>query len=63
MWNPADTFTDKCIDLKAYYDGIAGSNMALDVIILIMPLRMIWKLEISRVKKFVTLGIMMLGGL
>ena len=27
-----DTFTDKCFNLKAYYAGVSGSNMALDIL-------------------------------
>lgn len=63
MWTPEDTFTDKCIDLKAYYAGIAGSNMALDIILLLIPLYMVWCLGLSTGQKIMLTGIFMLGGL
>ena len=63
LWNPEDTFTDKCIDLQAYYRAVASSNMALDVIILCMPLYMVWKLKLEASQKLMLSGIFALGGL
>ena len=63
MWNPKDTFTDKCIDLQAYYRAIASSNMALDIIILCMPLYMVWRLKLEASQKLMLSGIFALGGL
>ena len=68
MWNPADTFTDKCINLKAYYAGIAGSNMGLDIILLAMPIYMVWGyggtgLRLQTSQKLMLTGVFLLGGL
>jgi hypothetical protein len=66
MWNPSDT--NRCINLKAYYIGIAGSNMGLDIILLVMPIYMVWgyngtglRLPISQ--KLLLTGVFLLGGL
>lgn len=63
MWNPKDTFTDKCINLQAYYRAVASSNMALDVVILCMPLYMVWRLKLEASQKLMLSGIFALGGL
>lgn len=63
MWNPEDTFTDKCINLQSYYRAVASSNMALDIIILCMPLYMVWKLKLEASQKLMLSGIFALGGL
>lgn len=63
MWDPADSFTDKCIDIKAYYAGIAGSNMGLDVVMLGFPIYMVWGLRLPLAQKIALTGIFLLGGL
>lgn len=68
MWNPADTFTDKCIDIKAYYAGIAGSSMGLDVILLAIPIYMVWGyngtgLHLPTSQKLMLTIVFLLGGL
>ncbi|KAL9134101.1 MAG: hypothetical protein Q9175_004718 [Cornicularia normoerica] len=63
LWNPEDTFTNKCINLQAYYRAVASSNMALDVVILCMPLYMIWRLKLEASQKLMLSGIFALGGL
>lgn len=68
MWNPADMFTSKCIDIKAYYAGIAGSNMGLDIIILATPIYMVWGyngtgLRLKTSQKLMLTGVFLLGGL
>lgn len=63
LWNPQDTFTSKCFNLQAYYRAVAGSNMALDVIILCMPLYMVWRLKLESGQKLMLSGIFALGGL
>lgn len=63
MWNPEDTFTNKCINLQAYYRAVASSNMALDVVILFMPLYMVWRLKLEASQKLMLSGIFALGGL
>ena len=60
----ADTlFSDQCIDLKAYWVAVTGSNMALDLIILCMPLYMVWRLRLANHQKIALSGIFALGGL
>lgn len=62
-WNPAFVFTNRCINLQAYFWGISASNMVLDIIILCLPLRMVWSLRVPRKQKYMLLGIFLLGGL
>lgn len=56
-------FSDQCIDLKAYWLGITGSNMALDLVILCMPLYMVWNLKLAARQKIALSGIFALGAL
>ena len=61
-FDPQLLFTNQCVDLQTYYWGIAGSNLALDVVILFLPLHMVWRLKISKGQKAMLSGIFMLGG-
>ena len=63
LWNPELTFTSKCINLQSYYRAVASSNMALDIIILCMPLFMVWRLKLEASQKLMLSGIFALGGL
>lgn len=63
MWNPEDSFTDKCFDLKAYYAAVSGSNMGLDIILLSLPMYMIWGLRLPASQKIGLTFIFLLGGL
>ena len=48
---------------RAYYKGISGAHVGLDVIILCMPLPMIWGLKLPVTQKMVLSSTFMLGGL
>ena len=56
-------FTDRCINLEAYYRGVTASNLGLDIIALCLPLPMIWRLQLSRRQKLGLTGIFLLGSL
>lgn len=62
-WTPEDLFTDRCIDLRTYFQCVSGAHMGFDIIILCMPLRMISKLELPVDQKLMLSGIFMIGGL
>ncbi|KAL2050288.1 hypothetical protein ABVK25_009396 [Lepraria finkii] len=62
-WNPNHLFTDRCIDLRTYFQCISGAHMVLDIIILCMPLRVIYKLELPADQKLMVTGIFMIGSL
>jgi hypothetical protein len=57
------TITKKCIDQTAFYYGNAISNVITDFILLIMPMPMIWKLNMSTSKKVNVTMLFILGGL
>ena len=56
-------FSDQCIDLKDYWVAITASNMALDLIILCMPLYMVWNLMLTTRQKVALSGLFALGAL
>ena len=62
-YDAASLFSDQCIDLKAYWAAVAGSNMGLDLIILCMPVYMVWNLKITMRQKVALSGIFALGSL
>ena len=62
-YNVDSLFSDQCIDLKAYWLAVTGSNMALDLIILCMPLYMVWNLRLATRQKIILSGIFALGAL
>lgn len=60
-WNP--TVAGNCIDLSKLYLGNAVPNIVTDVIIIIVPIPMIWHLQITRSQRVALCGIFLMGGL
>lgn len=54
---------DHCINFQAFYWGICASNMALDIMVLCLPMRTIWKLQLATKQKVLLSVIFLLGGL
>ena len=52
-----------CIDLTSLLLVTASTNIVTDVALLILPMPLVWKLNIERPQKFAVLGIFLLGGL
>lgn len=52
-----------CVSNKEFYVGNAVPNICTDVMILILPLRMVWGLQTTRMQKVTLSGIFLLGGL
>ena len=53
----------KCLNEELYIQLTGGGNMVIDVFILILPMPMVWKLQVSRPQKLVLSGIFALGAL
>ncbi|KAL8815107.1 MAG: hypothetical protein Q9223_005721 [Gallowayella weberi] len=62
-FDPEKLFTNRCMNLQAYYRGVTASNLVLDLIVLSMPLCMVWKLTLDTKQKISLSGIFLLGGL
>ena len=60
-WKPA--LAKYCIDTKKFYYGNAISNLLTDVIILCLPMPLIWRLNMSKERKFLLSGVFLLGSL
>ena len=52
-----------CVDLLAYYRYISLPNAILDAVMLAMPVRMVWQLQITRRQKLALSGVFLLGGM
>ncbi|KAJ6093568.1 hypothetical protein N7486_008857 [Penicillium sp. IBT 16267x] len=52
-----------CVNNKEFYVGNAVPNIFTDVMILILPLRMVWALQTTRMQKITLSAIFLLGGL
>ncbi|OJJ45261.1 hypothetical protein ASPZODRAFT_17481 [Penicilliopsis zonata CBS 506.65] len=59
LWEP--TVPGGCIDLPKFYYGLQGPNIITDAVILIMPMKIVWDLPISRVQKSLLSGIFVVG--
>lgn len=59
LWEP--TIPGGCIDLAKFYYGLQIPNIVTDAVILVMPLRVVWELQMKRVQKVLLTGIFMLG--
>ncbi|MCJ1356281.1 MAG: hypothetical protein MMC33_006275 [Icmadophila ericetorum] len=51
----------KCIDLTSLYYGLTISNVILDVVINLMPVKMVWKLQLPLRQRLFVLCVMGLG--
>ncbi|KAL8776368.1 MAG: hypothetical protein Q9194_003196 [Teloschistes cf. exilis] len=51
----------RCLDLRGYYIGITASNLALDIVMFLLPLHMIWKLRLRPKQKVALTGIFSVG--
>lgn len=59
LWNP--TIPGGCIDLPKFYYELQIPNIVTDAVILVMPMKIVWDLPISRVQKMLLSGIFVLG--
>ncbi|MCJ1289567.1 hypothetical protein MMC34_001100 [Xylographa carneopallida] len=59
-WDHA-TARGTCINLQAMYYGFTVSNMGLDILVTVMPVRLIWQLQVPRRQRVLLLAIMLLG--
>lgn len=60
-WLPMTPGT--CINLKAAFIGNAIPNIITDVIILLLPVRQVWKLQVRPAQRASLLAMFLLGGL
>ena len=67
MWNPIIVSSPDerhyCISNSAYYISTSAFNVALDVWILVLPLSIVWTLQLSGRRKVGLSAIFLLGGL
>lgn len=61
LWNPQ--VKGKCIDLDDELLVSSALNVSTDVLILVIPLPILWRLQISMERKVQLIGIFLLGGL
>lgn len=60
----ADPTGGKCVfDLYPFYIGNAAANLTTDVLILLVPIPLTWKLQMRTSQKILIIGIFLLGGL
>lgn len=59
----ADPTGGKCVfDLYPFYIGNAAANLTTDVLILLVPIPLTWKLQMRTSQKILIIGIFLLGG-
>ena len=66
--NPVRGFWDftvpsTCINTRNFYMGSSVPVIAMDVVILSLPVKNVWDLQLSMRQKFVVSGLFLLGGL
>ncbi|GIK05409.1 hypothetical protein Aspvir_009518 [Aspergillus viridinutans] len=61
FWKPS--IEGSCIDSAKFYYGQQIPNILTDLIILIMPLKVVWDLPISKTQRLLLSGVFMVGGL
>ena len=59
LWMP--TIPGGCINLPKLYYGSQIPNIITDAIILMMPVKVVWNLHVSKTRKYLLLGIFALG--
>lgn len=53
----------KCINQQAFYDGLSVPNFLMDIAILALPVKEVWKLQMNTRTKMEVSGLFLLGGL
>ena len=61
LWNPQ--VKGKCINLSAELIASSVLNVVTDFLLLVLPLPILWRLQISMERKLELIGIFLLGGL
>ncbi|PWY84796.1 hypothetical protein BO70DRAFT_361195 [Aspergillus heteromorphus CBS 117.55] len=56
------SLTANCVNSKAFYVGNAVPNIITDILILVLPVRMVWTLQTTLMQKVTLSGIFSLGG-
>ncbi|KAG4025539.1 hypothetical protein MFRU_055g00120 [Monilinia fructicola] len=59
LWNPE--VHGKCVSLTKFYLGISFPNVITDWIMLVIPIRYIWRLQMPNNQKVVVLGLFVVG--
>jgi hypothetical protein len=59
LWDP--TVVGGCLDLAEFYYGLQIPNILTDAIILVMPMKVVWGLPISKTQKSLLSGIFVVG--
>ena len=62
-WDLGTRGHSKCINSTQFFIGNAIPNMITDAAILILPMRMIWRLQLSTKRKIIVFGMFLMGGL
>lgn len=52
-----------CINAYPMYEGVLISDLLTDVIMLVLPMPLVWNLQLPKLHKLAILGIFTLGGL
>lgn len=60
-WNPKFMFSPQCIDFQKFWYGLSGSSVIMDTLILIMPIYMVWQLQLRTRQKVSLSGIFLIG--
>ena len=61
FWDTA--ITAKCMSLRNFDVAYAVINITFDVVILCLPVRMVWRLNIQQAQKIALTFVFLLGGL
>jgi hypothetical protein len=61
IWGPTLTMIQKCVDTMLMIYAFCISDFITDAIIILIPVPLIWKLNLSRAKKLATSAIFLLG--
>ncbi|CAI7671732.1 hypothetical protein PCG10_004796 [Penicillium crustosum] len=61
FWDP--TVEGACLDTSKFYYGVQIPNILSDVVLLVMPMRVVWTLPIPKSQKALLSGVFLVGGL
>jgi len=62
-WDFSVAARGKCVDRRALYTATAALNIAMDLGIMSVPVKVFWGLKIGKRKKAGLVGVFLLGGL
>jgi hypothetical protein len=63
QWDKSNVGSCNCFDILSYFRFVSLPNIITDLVILVLPWRMVWHLKLSRSQKLSLTGVFLIGSM